>query len=51
MELQNYMLTGLQKIIENPKENLHVMVFYLITKVLEGERRLLPKKLFQHYVK
>ena len=51
MELQNYMLIGLQKTIERLIKFLLVMAFYLIMKVQEEGKRLLQRKLFLPFVK
>ena len=44
MELQNFMLIGLQLIIERLIIFMHAMEFYLIMKVLSEEKRLLQEK-------
>ena len=49
MVLQNYMLIGLQKIIERRIIFLRVTEFYLIMKVQEEAKPLLQKKLFLLY--
>ena len=43
MVFQNVLLIGLQKTTEKHMEYMHVMEFYLITKVLFGVKLLLQK--------
>ncbi len=47
MQLQNYMLIGLQLIIEKPIIFLHVMEFYLIMKVLVRGETFVTRKIIK----